>query len=50
MLKPQDLSKLCVLVLVDFSEPWELMNSMQKWFSEVRNLASHLMKDLPFSE
>jgi len=28
MLKPEDLSKLCVLVLVDFSEPWELMNSM----------------------
>jgi len=50
MLKPEDLSKLCVLVLVDFSEPWELMNSMQKWFSEVRNLASHLMKELPFSE
>jgi hypothetical protein len=50
LLQPKDISKLCALVLVDFSEPWELMNAMQRWFSEVRNLVSHFLKELPFSQ
>jgi len=50
MLKPEDLSKLCALVVTDFQEPWELMNSLQRWSSEVRNLASHFLKELPFSQ
>lgn len=28
MLKPEDLTKLCALVVADFSEPWELMASL----------------------
>lgn len=49
MLKPEDLSRFCALILVDFSEPWELMNSLQKWSSELRELITHLMLKLPFS-
>ena len=49
MLKPGDLQKLCAVIVTDFQEPWELMNSLQRWSSEVRNLASHFLKELPFS-
>jgi hypothetical protein len=49
MLKPDDLTRLCAIVVSDFQEPWELMNSLQRWTSEVRNLASHFLKELPFS-
>lgn len=38
MLKPEDLNNLVALVLADFSEPWELMNSLQKWSTALREL------------
>lgn len=42
MLKPEDLNNLVALVLADFSEPWELMNSLQRWSTALRELISHL--------
>jgi hypothetical protein len=50
MLKPDDLNRLCSLVLADFSEPWELMNCLNKWSSSLRELVTHLLPQLPYSQ
>ncbi len=32
-LRPQDLAKMCAVIVLDFDEPWEMMNSLHKWMS-----------------
>ena len=30
-LSPQDLQKMCAVIVLDLAEPWELMNQLRKW-------------------
>lgn len=35
-LSPQDLQKMCAVIVLDLAEPWELMNQLRKWLKALQ--------------
>lgn len=47
VLKPADLQYTVAVILLDLSEPWDLMNSLFKWIEVVRELVFSVLPTLP---
>jgi hypothetical protein len=50
VLKPEDLESTCALIVLDFDQPWEMMNALQRWMEALRETVLDLMKLLKSSE
>lgn len=50
VLKPEDLEYTCALIVLDFEQPWEIMNSLQKWMGALGDTILDIMKQLPLSK
>jgi dynein light intermediate chain 1 len=48
MFRPEDLEKMCVVIVLDFDQPWDLMNSMQRWIEVIQDTVLNLMPKLDF--
>jgi hypothetical protein len=33
VLRPEDLEHTCAVIMLDFDQPWEMMNALQRWMS-----------------
>lgn len=31
VLRPEDLEHTCAIIMLDFDQPWEMMNALQRW-------------------
>jgi Dynein light intermediate chain (DLIC) len=50
VLKPGDLENTCALIVLDFDQPWEMMNALQRWMEALREAILEIMKLLKSSE
>ena len=49
VLKPEDLQHTCAVIVLDFDQPWEMMNALQRWMSTLGDTILDIMKTLPSS-
>ncbi len=47
VLRAEDLLSMCAMIVLDFEEPWEMMNSLHKWLSVLSETVFALQPDLP---
>ncbi|CDW77480.1 cytoplasmic dynein 1 light intermediate chain 2 [Stylonychia lemnae] len=50
VLKPEDLQQTCALIVLDFDQPWEMMNALQRWMGVLGETILDIMKMLKSSE
>lgn len=50
VLKPEDLENTCALIVLDFDQPWEMMNALQRWMGALSEAILDIMKLLKSSE
>lgn len=49
VLKPEDLHHTLAVIVLDFDQPWEMLNSLQRWMSTLGDTVLDIMKILPSS-
>jgi hypothetical protein len=49
VLKPEDLQHTCAVIVLDFDQPWEMMNALQRWMSTLGDTILDIIKTLPSS-
>lgn len=47
VLRPEDLEQTCAIIMLDFDQPWEMMNALQRWMSALQETIFQLMPKLP---
>jgi hypothetical protein len=50
VLRPSDLQYTCAVIVLDFDQPWEMMNALQKWMGTLSETILDIMKSLKSSE
>ncbi len=50
LIKPKDIIKSICLIVVDYSRPWEILNSFKKWADFIYNVFGKLILKYPFDE
>ena len=50
LIKPKDILKSICLIVVDYSRPWEILNSLKKWADFIYNVFGKLILKYPFDE
>lgn len=50
VLKPEDVEHLCALIVLDFDQPWEMKNSLEKWMKVLSNAILDLKSKLPLKK
>ncbi len=49
VLKPEDLMYTSALVMLDFAQPWEIMNALERWVGALNDSVLDIMKGMPAS-
>ncbi len=47
VLTPLDLQQTCAIIVIDFDQPWEMKNQLQKWMGALQETIFQLMPKLP---
>lgn len=50
VLKPESLHYTCAMIVLDFDQPWEMMNALQRWMGVLGETILDIMKLLKSSE
>lgn len=50
VLRAEDLEQTCALIVLDFDQPWEMMNALQRWMGVLSEAILDIMKLLKSSE
>lgn len=49
VIKADDLQNTCAIIVLDFDQPWEMMNALTRWLSVLSESVLDLMKTLPLA-
>ena len=49
VLKPEDLMYTSAVVMLDFEQPWEIMNALERWIGALNESILGIMKAMPAS-
>ena len=50
IVRPENLEYTSALIVLDFDQPWEIMNSLNKWMSLLSDTILNSLKTLPISK
>ena len=50
VLKPEHLEYMTAVIVLDFDQPWEMMESLTKWTSLLNDIVQGFMKELPLEQ
>jgi hypothetical protein len=50
VIRPEDLQYTCAVIVLDFDQPWEMMNALQKWMGTLRETVLDIIGKLKSSE
>ena len=50
MVRPEDLQYTCAIIVLDFDQPWEMMNALHRWMSTLSEAILDIMKSLKSSD
>jgi hypothetical protein len=49
ILKPEHLEYTSALIVLDFDQPWEMMESLMRWTRVINDVMQSFMKDMPLN-
>src|SRR3984885_15799909 len=47
-LKPENVEHMCLIIMLDFDQPWEMKKSLEKWMKILQNTVLDLMKNIHY--
>lgn len=50
VLRPEYLEYTSALIVLDFDQPWEMMNALNRWMGLLQNNIQEIRKQLPFAK
>ena len=50
ILRPENLEYTSAMIVLDFDQPWEMMNSLNRWIGMLSDAVLKAMKTLPIAK